>query len=65
MFLALVVAIDDLQEQAGQGDELAVRRGEEAFEETVARLVKQDQDGQRILHLGQTVEAVEEHSTNV
>lgn len=51
MLLALVVAVDDLQEEAGQRDQFAVCRREEAFEEAVTGLVEQDEDGQRILHL--------------
>ena len=53
MLLALVVAVDDLQQKAGQGDQLAVRGGEHALEQGVAGLVEQDQDGQRVLHLRQ------------
>lgn len=51
VLLALVVAVDDLQEEAGESDELGVRRGKEALEEAVTGLVEQDEDGQRILHL--------------
>lgn len=51
VLLALVVAVDDLQEQAGQRDELAVWRRVEALQEAVPGLVKQDEDGQRVLHL--------------
>ena len=53
VLLALVVAVDDLQQKAGQGDQLAVRGGEHALEQGVAGLVEQDQDGQRVLHLRQ------------
>ena len=53
VLLALVVAVDDLQQEAGQGDQLAVRGGEHALEQRVAGLVEQDQDGQWILHLRQ------------
>lgn len=51
VLLALVVAVDDLQEEAGQRDQFAVGSREETFEEAVAGLVKQNEDGQRILHL--------------
>lgn len=54
MLLALVVAVDDLQEEAGQRDQLTVRGGEEALQQEVASLVEQDQDGQRVLDLEQT-----------
>ncbi|KAJ8000254.1 hypothetical protein DPEC_G00202930 [Dallia pectoralis] len=45
------LSVDDLQEQAGQGDQLGVWGGVEALEETVSGLVKQDQDGQGVLDL--------------
>lgn len=51
MLLALVVAVDDLQEEAGQCDQFAVCSREETFEEAVTGLVEQNEDGQRILHL--------------
>lgn len=51
MLLALVVAVDDLQEEAGQCDQFAVRGREETFKEAVTGLVEQNEDGQRILHL--------------
>lgn len=51
MLLALVVAIYDLQEEAGQCDQFAVCSREETFQEAVTGLVKEDEDGQRILHL--------------
>lgn len=53
MLLALIVAVDDLQEEAGQSDQLAVGSRKEALKEAVTRLVEQDEDGQRILHLEQ------------
>ena len=52
VLLALVAAVDDLQEEAGQGDELAVWSRKEALQEAVTGLVEQDEDGQRIVHLG-------------
>lgn len=51
MLLALVVAVDDLQEEAGQGDQFAVCSREETFEEAVTGLVEQNEDGQWIFHL--------------
>lgn len=57
MLLALIVSIDDLQQQAGQGDQLAVWGGEEALEEAVSGLIKQDQDGQGVLNLGEKIQA--------
>lgn len=51
MLLALVVAIDDLQEEAGQCDQFAVCSREETFQEAVTGLVEENEDGQRILHL--------------
>lgn len=51
MLLALVVAVDDLQEEAGQRDEFAVCSREETFEEAVTGLIEQNEDGQRIFHL--------------
>lgn len=51
MLLALIVAIDDLQEEAGQCDQFAVRSREETFQEAVTGLVEENEDGQRILHL--------------
>lgn len=53
MFLALVVAIYDLQQEAGECDQFTVRSGEETLQEAVTSLIKQDEDGQRILHLEQ------------
>lgn len=53
MLLALIVAIDDLQEEAGQCDQLGVWSGEEAFQEAVTGLVEQNEDSQGIFHLGQ------------
>ena len=55
VLFALVVAVDDLQEEAGQSDQLAVLSGEEALQEAVTSLVEEDEDGQRILHLEQHV----------
>ena len=52
VLLALIVAIDDLQEKAGQCDQLGGGSRKEALLEAVTRLIKQDEDGQRILHLG-------------
>lgn len=52
MLLALIVAIDDLQEEAGQCDQLGVWSRKEALQEAVTRLIKQNEDGQRIFHLG-------------
>lgn len=54
VLLTLIVAIDDLQEEAGQCDQLVVWSREEAFEKAVPGLVKQDKDGQGILHLKQS-----------
>lgn len=54
VLLTLIVAIDDLQEEAGQCDQLVVWSREEALEKAVPGLVKQDKDGQRILHLKQS-----------
>lgn len=54
MLLALIAAVDDLQEEAGQCDELAVWSRKEALQEAVTGLVKQNEDGQRIVHLGQS-----------
>lgn len=51
VLLALIVAIDDLQEEAGQRDQFAVRCWKEALQEAVTGLVEQDEDRQRILHL--------------
>lgn len=51
MLLALIVAINDLQKEASQCDQLAVWSGKEAFQEAVTSLVKQNEDGQRILYL--------------
>lgn len=51
MFLALVVSVDDLQEEAGQCDQFAVCSREETFQEAVPGLVEQNEYGQRILHL--------------
>lgn len=56
MLLALIVAIDDLQEEAGQCDQLAVWSRKEAFQEAVTGLVEQYEDGQRILHLEKAAE---------
>lgn len=53
MLLALIAAVDDLQEEAGQGDQFAVWGRKEAFQEAVTGLVEQNEDGQRILHLEQ------------
>lgn len=52
MLLALIAAIDDLQEEAGQCDQLAVWSRKKAFQEAVTGLVEKNEDGQRILHLG-------------
>lgn len=57
MLLALIVSVDDLQQQAGQGDQLTVRGGEEALEEAVSGLIKQDQDGQGVLNLEEKIQA--------
>lgn len=54
MLLALVVAIDDLQEEAGQCDQLAVWSRKEALQEAVTGLIEQDKDGKWILHLEQS-----------
>lgn len=51
MLLALIVAVDDLQEEAGQRDQFAVWSREKAFQEAVTGLIEQNEDGQRILHL--------------
>lgn len=51
MLLALIVAVDDLQEEAGERDELAVWSREEALQQAVAGLVKQNENGQGVLHL--------------
>lgn len=53
MLLALIVSIDDLQEEAGQSDQFAVWSRKEAFQEAVTGLVEQNEDGQRVLHLKQ------------
>lgn len=53
VLLALIVAVDDLQEEAGQCDQLGVWSGKEAFQEAVTGLVEQNEDSQRIFHLGQ------------
>lgn len=56
VLLALIAAVDDLQEEAGQCDQLAVRSRKEALQEAVTGLVEQNEDGQRILHLEQNSE---------
>jgi len=56
VLLALIASVDDLQEEAGQCDQLAVRSGKEALQEAVAGLVEQNEDGQRVLHLEQNRE---------
>lgn len=53
MLLALIVAVDDLQEEAGERDQFAVWSRKEAFQEAVTGLVEKNEDGQRILHLEQ------------
>lgn len=53
MLLALIAAIDDLQEEAGQRDQFAVWSRKEPFQEAVTGLVEKNEDGQRILHLEQ------------
>lgn len=58
MLLALIVAVDDLQEEAGQSDQFAVRSREEALQEAVTGFVKQDENGKRIVHLTQNVRPV-------
>lgn len=45
MLLALIVAIDDLQQEAGQRDQLAVWSREETFQEAVTSLVEENEDG--------------------
>lgn len=55
VFLALIVAVDDLQEEAGQGDQLAVWSRKEALQEAVTRLIEQNKDGQWIFHLEQKI----------
>ncbi len=45
MLLALIIAVDDLQEEAGQSDQLAVWSREETFQEAVTGLVEQNEDG--------------------
>lgn len=56
MLLALVVSVDDLQEEAGQRDQFAVWSRKEAFQEAVTGLVEKNEDGQRIIHLKQNSE---------
>lgn len=56
MLLAFIVAIDDLQEEAGERDQFAVWSRKEAFQQAVTGLIKKNEDGQRILHLGQNSE---------
>lgn len=56
MLLALVVSVDDLQEEAGQRDQFAVWSRKEAFQEAVTGLVEKNEDGQRIVHLKQNSE---------
>lgn len=51
MLLALIVSIDDLQEEAGQSDQFAVWSRKEAFQEAVTGLVEKNENGQRVLHL--------------
>lgn len=51
MLLALIVAIDDLQKETGQSYQFTVRGGKVALQQAVTGLIKQDEDGQRILHL--------------
>lgn len=51
VLLALIAAIDDLQEKAGQSDEFTVRGWEEALQEAVPGFIEEDEDGQRIIHL--------------
>lgn len=53
MLLALIVAIDDLQEEAGQRDQFAVWSRKEAFQEAVTGLIKKNEDGQRVVGLEQ------------
>lgn len=56
MLLAFIVAVDDLQEEAGERDQFAVWSRKEAFQQAVTGLIKKNEDGQRILHLGQNGE---------
>lgn len=51
VLLALVAAVYDLQEEAGQSDQLGVGSRKEALQEAVTGLVEQNEDGERVLHL--------------
>lgn len=51
VLFAFIVAVDNLQKEAGQCDEFAVWSRIKPFQKAVTSFIKQDEDGQWILNL--------------